>query len=346
MNVSIVIPFHNAARTLDSCLQALARQSAMSQVRIILVDNNSTDDSVRMVDAFIKEHPQIALTLLHEAKPGAAAARNTGARAADGEWLAFTDSDCVPSVTWLADIHAAIHRHPECGTFAGCIKAAPANGIVATFTGLYTLPPNTTEQTFSTVEPDGIGGFPTANLIVRKSRFDGIGGFNEALHISGEDHDLCRRLYEQGGTIRTLTDAVVYPIHRDCLTAMMRQAKGFGRAHALRLRSTDRGVIIIQAPGLNIKQPHSVLRLWIDLNPADKKLLLALLPGFLWPPLFLLVPLYLGYLAVLIARRMTQRGLQPAMHDLVVMPWLMLLKSGAMTWGRWCGSVQQKVVCL
>ena len=346
MSISMVIPFFNAARTLQVCLDALARQSMLAQDRIILVNNNSTDESVRIVESFIQAHPQIAMTLLHESKPGASAARNAGARAAEGDWLAFTDADCMPDEHWLADLRRAIARLPRVAAFAGCVKAAPAKGIVACFTGLYTLPPNPAEKTFTRFESDGIGGFPTANLILRKSIFETIGGFDENLLIYGEDHDLCDRIYQQGGTIHALADAVVYHIHRDSLSAMMRQSRGFGGAHAWTLRRAVRGAIIIQAPGLNIRQPHPRLRIWIDLDPADKKLLLALLPGCLWSPLWLLAPLYLCYLAASIARRMRQRGLRPTLLDLALMPWLMLLKSAAMTWGRWGGSVKQKVVCL
>lgn len=90
--VSVVIPVHNGeAFVCDAIASALAQQDV--PVEVIVVDNGSVDRTRELVAA-VHGH---SVRLLTELTPGAAAARNRGASAASGEYLAFLDADDV----WL-----------------------------------------------------------------------------------------------------------------------------------------------------------------------------------------------------------------------------------------------------
>jgi glycosyltransferase involved in cell wall biosynthesis len=103
IDVSVVVPFYNAERSIEDCIAALRAQTlAPPCYEIIMVDNNSTDGSVDLV----RKYPDVRL--LSEKKQGSYAARNRGVAAARGAIVAFTDADCVPSREWLENIRAAM----------------------------------------------------------------------------------------------------------------------------------------------------------------------------------------------------------------------------------------------
>ena len=92
LKISVVIPTFNAADTLERAVESCLQQN-FTGYEIIIVDNNSTDETLRVARALADAHDVISV--LQERKQGAAAARNTGARAARGEWLQFLDADDV-----------------------------------------------------------------------------------------------------------------------------------------------------------------------------------------------------------------------------------------------------------
>ena len=94
--VSIVIPAYNAAHTIRLCLDAIQQSDyPKEQYEVIVVDNNSTDDT----PAIVSQYP-VKLRFEREIQ-GPHAATNTGVRQAKGEIIVFTDSDCVPEPRWL-----------------------------------------------------------------------------------------------------------------------------------------------------------------------------------------------------------------------------------------------------
>src|SRR2546428_150884 len=106
LNVSLVVPIRNASRTLPACLAALERLEP-PPMEIILVDNGSTDESLSLIQRFAHAHHSKRVRILEEQRRGAAAGRNAGARAACGDVVAFTESDCVPDPTLLRHLSAA-----------------------------------------------------------------------------------------------------------------------------------------------------------------------------------------------------------------------------------------------
>ena len=95
---SVIVPAYNAGKTIGDCLGALTRQSLVPAVyEIIVVDDGSKDGTAEIVKTF-------SVRYLRQANRGPATARNHGAREARGEIILFTDSDCVPSADWIAEM--------------------------------------------------------------------------------------------------------------------------------------------------------------------------------------------------------------------------------------------------
>ena len=94
--VSVVVPCHNEQRCLADCLQSLARQSVKA-LEVIVVDNNSTDNSVEIAKKF-------GAIVVNEKKQGIFYARNRGFNAAKGKIIARIDADSVADVDWIKSI--------------------------------------------------------------------------------------------------------------------------------------------------------------------------------------------------------------------------------------------------
>ena len=89
--VSVVIPAYNRGRVIGRAVRSVLAQTYQA-VEVIVVDDGSTDDTSHMIATLVEEDPRVRC-LQHDANRGAQAARNTGIRAARGEWIAFLDSD-------------------------------------------------------------------------------------------------------------------------------------------------------------------------------------------------------------------------------------------------------------
>lgn len=90
--VSVVIPIYNVERYLDECLRSI-REQTYSNLQIILIEDFSTDDSMRVLMPHLADS-RVRL-ICHEINRGLSAARNTGIEAATGDYVLFVDSDDV-----------------------------------------------------------------------------------------------------------------------------------------------------------------------------------------------------------------------------------------------------------
>lgn len=91
IKVSVVVPVFNTEKYLPRCLDSLVGQT-LRGIEVLMVDNNSTDASLKIAREYARRYPGI-VKILECKKTGVSAARNAGMRAARGEYLAFCDSD-------------------------------------------------------------------------------------------------------------------------------------------------------------------------------------------------------------------------------------------------------------
>lgn len=106
--VSVVIPNYNGASWLSACLESLAGQE-FRDFEVILVDNGSTDDSVRL----LREHfPYVRLFAL-EKNTGFAAAVNVGIWAGQGRYVALLNNDTIAKSGWLGSLVQTLEASPE-----------------------------------------------------------------------------------------------------------------------------------------------------------------------------------------------------------------------------------------
>lgn len=117
MNISVVIPTYNRDKTIKNTLYSVLGQTVMP-MEIIVVDDCSTDSTVKIVKSIRKENRLIRLICLKK-NQGAQAARNYGIKAAKGDWIAFLDSDDDWLENKLEIQQEAVEKNPNYDVYYG-----------------------------------------------------------------------------------------------------------------------------------------------------------------------------------------------------------------------------------
>ena len=106
MDFTVIVCTYNRAGNLPRCLSALARQRGAENIdwEVLVVDNNSTDDTPAMVTKLAAELP-IAVRYARETEQGLNYARNTGIRESTGTYFSYVDDDIEVSPDWLASLY-------------------------------------------------------------------------------------------------------------------------------------------------------------------------------------------------------------------------------------------------
>jgi glycosyltransferase involved in cell wall biosynthesis len=110
MKLSVVIPCFNAASTLGTQLEALARQRYNQDWEVIIADNGSTDGSLAVAESYKSRLPGLRVVDSSDRR-GAAHARNIGALNSTGDHLLYCDADDEVAPGWMAAMAEALSRH-------------------------------------------------------------------------------------------------------------------------------------------------------------------------------------------------------------------------------------------
>lgn len=189
---SIIIPTYNSVGTLVPLLDSLEKQKR-ADTEIIVVDDGSTDKTAEAVQPFSVRY------FRQEARGGPAAARNRGAREAQGEWFIFTDADTLYEADTLRQIITAVEKS-DGDAFVGTYAGRPANsGFMPRYKALWEL------ITIDEVLLSRGGPFIPYNAwaprpgIVRREAFENVNGFSESFRGADlEDVEFGYRLIKAG----------------------------------------------------------------------------------------------------------------------------------------------------
>jgi glycosyltransferase involved in cell wall biosynthesis len=123
IDLTIAICTYNGAARLPKVLECLARQTNTSDINweIIVVDNNSTDNTRAVVEAYQAQWAEGVLKYLQEPQQGAAFARNRAIQAAQGALVGLLDDDNLPTETWVEAAYSFAQAHPQAGAYGGQI---------------------------------------------------------------------------------------------------------------------------------------------------------------------------------------------------------------------------------
>jgi len=222
--VSVIVPAHNAEKTLGAVLDGLAGQDgAHDRVEVIVVDNRSTDATAEVAGS------RGARLVAEDDVQSAAAARNRGIAAARGEVLAFLDADCVPVPGWIASALASL-AETGAGLLGGRVDTRPGSGPawLAHYDRLSYV------RQAERIAASGLSA--SANLIVRREVIERIGPFRTELRAA-EDDEFCLRARAAGFAIVYDPHAAVSREAASGAWAVLRRHYRAGRAEAALARA-------------------------------------------------------------------------------------------------------------
>ena len=219
-NVTIVIPAYNAIKTISDGLASFARQSfPAAAVEILIVDDGSTDGTPEYIEQCVREwgsdRPRVrVIRQLHQ---GPAAARNLGAAEAQGEFLLFTDADCVPHADWIKEMVAPFSS-AGIAAVKGAYKTQQTSLVArfaqAEFEARY-------RQLAAAEYVDVVFSYSAG---FRREVFRTIGGFDTSFPVAdNEDTDLSYRVATAGYKIKFNPSAIVYHQHPATLKQYLRK---------------------------------------------------------------------------------------------------------------------------
>ena len=187
--VSIIIPFRNESENIIPNLKSIIGQNYPKEnYEVIYVNDNSTDNSIQVLNEFPKPQNVKVLSLPNEYSPNAHKKRTIryGIENSAGEIIITTDADCVYSEKWLASMLS--NYDDETGFISGPVEFLENDGI---FSKLQKLE-------FAGLVITGAGligsGKPTicnaANIVYRKKVYEEVNGFYDQMDLSSGDDEL------------------------------------------------------------------------------------------------------------------------------------------------------------
>ncbi len=322
MLVSIVVPAYNAEKPIVSCLEALLRQNFPPQdLEIIVVNDGSTDGTMALIGQF-------PVRSLFQTNQGPAAARNRGAAAAQGEFLLFTDADCVPEPGWTAAMIAPF-RDSRVVAVKGAYRTRQT-ALVARFAQIEF------EERFAMLASlASIDMVDTYAAAYRREIFLQLHGFDTRFPVANnEDTELSYRMAAHGMKMVFAPQAIVYHLrHPDSLAryARLKFSRGYWRM-----------IVYKQYPGKMLHDSYTPQSLKLQIFLVYACLLLC--PWLLlWPVALIPVILFtlLGFaLSVVPFTKVAWRRDPPVG---LCAPVLLAVRAGALGAGAILGALRTKL---
>ncbi len=214
VRASVVIPSYNDSDQLIRCLEALDCQTIRSSLEIIV-----SLDGGNSLPPQLKEKADLIVEGSHK---GPASARNRGWRASGGEYILFTDSDCIPETDWAEKLLSVLTEG------ADAVKGAYSSGGSLIIQRLAQIE---FEERYKLLSKHGDTDLvDTYSAAFRREALERAAGFDESFPAPDhEDVDLSYRMKAMGMNLMFEPDALVAHTHRDSWGAYFRMKVSRGR---------------------------------------------------------------------------------------------------------------------
>jgi hypothetical protein len=223
--VCVIIPAHNRADEIRRCLASVWAQHPHRPREVIVVDDNSTDETAAVAEALG------AHVIRHSENRGASAARNTAIAAAECEWLAFLDSDDEWLPHHLAHLWEIKGEHALAG---GAAFYCTADGTGDRFSGPVTRKPMEFDSGDRLISTHNF--FTTSGSMLRRDVAVEVGGFGDWWGV--QDFDLWLRVLERHTGVCSPRVTVRYHVHGQQISLakerMLAEHREVVRAHLAR----------------------------------------------------------------------------------------------------------------
>ena len=234
MKAEIVICTYNRASKLNEAIQSILDADISENVtaQLIIVNNNSTDNTESMVKKFFKNNSGIEIKYLFEKKQGKSYALNTALKHITGDLIAFTDDDVTVDRGWIREMLNGLERHPEGNCFGGKVvsvypeKMPKWIDIEDTMKFLKSVFVDRNDGNIEVEYGNGTASKTPGgcNMFFRRQAIEKNGPFRTDLGPIGkelgfsEDTEYCQRLLKKGEKFMYIPSAIVYhPVYMERL---------------------------------------------------------------------------------------------------------------------------------
>lgn len=215
--ISVIVPTYNCAKYLGQAIESILTQS-IPAFEVIVIDDGSSDDTRSVLSAF-----QNQISVIHQKNKGVSSARNTGISAANGDWIAFLDSDDIWLPNKLELFVEAMSAFPD-----SLVYYSEFSFLKADHQGVFAAPESLYELNSDIRCDEEHSGWIyhqllltnwvlTSTAIINRSIFDTVEMFDENLVIA-EDWDLFLRISRQGKFYKIKQPLTLYRITPNSLT--------------------------------------------------------------------------------------------------------------------------------
>lgn len=256
--LSVIVCTYNRSKYLPDLLQSLKNQELDREIfELLIIDNNSTDETSDILKRFIKENPDIKAGYFPEQNPGLSHARNRGIKESRGKVLVFIDDDAVAIPGYLKEIAAYFNSNPDVPAGGGKIIPEYEKERPQWMTP-YLLPVVSALDLGEKIRFFPSKKYPIgANMFFRREVFDQTGLFNPELGrkgsklLGGEEKDIFLKLKPEPKIVY-LPSAAVYhfvPETRLQMDYITKMASGVGYSEKVRAKTAGK-----TAAGIYLKE--------------------------------------------------------------------------------------------
>lgn len=198
---SVIIPVYNAGAYIEQSLSSVFAQS-FDDFEVIVVDDGSTDDTADRLNAFAD---QPALRYVYQANAGPAAARNAGLALAQGQFIAFLDSDDLWHPRKLESHFERMQPAPQMGMSFSWFEVFYDRPTPQRLAPWFVPPAKPTLQWVDFLERNWTG--TSSTVVVRAECLKGRSGF-DARFRTGEDYHLWLEIAQAGWEVGFIAEAL------------------------------------------------------------------------------------------------------------------------------------------
>jgi len=182
--VSVIMPCYNYARFLADAAESILAQT-FKDIELIIVDDGSTDDTAAVASRVAADNPGRHITIIYQQNAGVSAARNTGIEAACGEYVLPLDADDKMLPTYIDRLVHVLDTRPDID-------------LAYSWTGFFGEEIGVEEHGEFTLENLIVNRGPGCTILMRKSAWRKVGGYNPVLDKSQEDWEFGLNLFRSG----------------------------------------------------------------------------------------------------------------------------------------------------
>ena len=214
-DIAVVVVSHESASTLDACLQRLRAAHDVAEIRV--VDNASQDGTLELIQRHAAMDSRVRF-IGNPDNPGFAVGCNQGAKETTAPWLAFVNPDLMVEADTLSRLR--VHADALGGEVllgvdlvdeAGVHDAA-ARRRDPDFAAMLSSPAQASKLGVAvdpSTNPQPVEAISGALMLMPRSLFDRLDGFDQGYRLHAEDLDLCRRARMAGAVVAVANDVCV-----------------------------------------------------------------------------------------------------------------------------------------